>query len=77
VAVDCLAADVSSEAIVSVNVLEHCRKDKGKSHRYRHLLTKRNGALCLFVPARSEFTLPLTAISATTGGTINKNCGQN
>jgi hypothetical protein len=44
---------------VSVNVLEHIENDQHELQRYRELLGKAGGTLCLFVPARPELYSPL------------------
>jgi SAM-dependent methyltransferase len=46
------------DAILSVNVLEHIRDDRGELATYRRLLAP-GGRLCLFVPARQEIYAPL------------------
>ncbi len=47
------------DAILSINVLEHIREDDHELSRYASLLRKRNGFLCLFVPARPEIFSPI------------------
>jgi SAM-dependent methyltransferase len=42
------------DSIVSINVLEHIEEDQVELGVYCRLLAKRNGTLCLFVPARGE-----------------------
>ncbi len=42
------------DAIVSINVLEHINADETELRNYRECLKKKNGTLCLFVPARME-----------------------
>lgn len=49
------------DALVSVNVLEHIEADAGELRRYAALLRRREGHLCLFVPARPEIFAPLDA----------------
>jgi SAM-dependent methyltransferase len=49
----------TADAIVSVNVLEHIEQDQRELSTYSQLLKVRNGALCLFVPARQEIYAPL------------------
>ena len=46
-------------AIVCVNVLEHIEDDSGELAAYRTLLKRRQGHLCLFVPARRELYAPI------------------
>ncbi len=46
-------------AIVSINVLEHIAEDARELGIYRRVLTRKNGALCLFVPARPEIYAPI------------------
>lgn len=50
-------------ALVSVNVLEHIKDDRGELSHYVRLLTnfgqRKNGYLCLFVPARPEIYAPI------------------
>src|SRR5262249_15798832 len=41
------------------NVLEHIEDDVAELEAYARLLKDRNGALCLFVPARQEIYAPL------------------
>jgi SAM-dependent methyltransferase len=50
---------VAWDAILNINVLEHIRDDEGELKRYAELLSKRQGALCLFVPARPEIYAPI------------------
>jgi SAM-dependent methyltransferase len=47
------------DAVVNINVLEHIEDDLGELKKYRELLKKRRGYLCLFVPARMELYAPL------------------
>jgi SAM-dependent methyltransferase len=42
------------DAIVSVNVLEHIQDDQNELNTYLQLLSKKQGHLCLLVPARPE-----------------------
>jgi SAM-dependent methyltransferase len=57
--VELLPPETSGEAIVCVNVLEHIPDDEDELGRYRRLLAKEKGTLCLFVPARSEIYSPI------------------
>lgn len=57
--VEAIGADISWNAIVSINVLEHIEDDRGELARYRRLLAERKGSLCLFVPARPEIYAPI------------------
>ena len=54
-----LSGDVSCDAILSINVLEHIEEDHEELKRYSRLLWARRGALCLFVPARPEIYAPM------------------
>lgn len=54
-------AEPGWDAIVSVNVLEHIETDAEELRRYAELLRRRQGHLCLFVPARPEVYAPLDA----------------
>jgi SAM-dependent methyltransferase len=47
------------DAIVNVNVLEHIGDDTGELKSYHRCLAKKNGVLCLFVPARPEIYAPI------------------
>ncbi len=47
------------DAILSINVLEHIDQDEDELKRYAGLLAKRQGYLCLFVPARPEIYAPI------------------
>ena len=47
------------DAILSINVLEHIEQDEDELKRYAGLLAKRQGHLCLFVPARPEIYAPI------------------
>jgi SAM-dependent methyltransferase len=47
------------DAILSINVLEHIEQDENELKRYAGLLTRRQGHLCLFVPARPEIYAPI------------------
>lgn len=57
--VEAVGADRRWNAIVSINVLEHIENDRGELRRYRDLLGRERGALCLFVPARPEIYAPI------------------
>ena len=58
--IDCLPGffdekpETHPDAIISVNVLEHIKDDEIELGNYARSLSKNNGALCLFVPARME-----------------------
>ncbi|MEM1158597.1 MAG: class I SAM-dependent methyltransferase [Verrucomicrobiota bacterium] len=54
-----LAGDFQADTVINVNVLEHIEDHIGELSRYRRILQERNGALCLFVPARQELYAPL------------------
>ena len=54
-----IVAGAEYDAVVSVNVLEHIEDDMAELSRYKQLLGKRRGHLCLFVPARPELFAPL------------------
>ncbi|HZB89326.1 MAG TPA: class I SAM-dependent methyltransferase [Terracidiphilus sp.] len=54
-----LKSDVSWNAILSVNVLEHIEDDDGELAEYNRLLRPTHGALCLFVPSRQEIYAPI------------------
>ncbi len=54
-----LPLGTACDAILSINVLEHVRDDEGELKRYAGLLRARQGALCLFVPARPEIYAPI------------------
>jgi SAM-dependent methyltransferase len=47
------------DAIVNINVLEHIGDDEGELKNYHRRLAQKNGALCLFVPARPEIYAPI------------------
>lgn len=47
------------DGIVSVNVLEHILEDSAELSLYRSLLARRQGYLCLLVPARPEIYAPI------------------
>jgi len=49
-----LVGNTFADSIVSVNVLEHIENDESELQIYKKLLSKRNGCLCLLVPARRE-----------------------
>ena len=57
--VSALNSDSEWNAIVSINVLEHIEDDVAELNRYAKLLSKREGRLCLFVPARPEIYAPI------------------
>ena len=52
-------AECKWDAILSINVLEHIRDDTAELARYRTLLGRARGHLCLFVPARPEIYAPI------------------
>lgn len=52
--IDDLKGDDDWNAIVNINVLEHIQDDERELKNYHARLLKRNGTLCLFVPARPE-----------------------
>lgn len=52
--IDDLKSDDDWNAIVNINVLEHIQDDERELKNYRARLLKKNGVLCLFVPARPE-----------------------
>jgi SAM-dependent methyltransferase len=54
-----LLPGTTCDAILSINVLEHIRDDEAELARYASLLRQRQGALCLFVPARPEIYAPI------------------
>ena len=56
---DDLQEDKEWDAAVCINVLEHIREDEAQLAKCRERLAKRNGHLCLFVPARQEIYAPL------------------
>ena len=47
------------DAVISVNVLEHIGEHEAELKLYSNLLRKRQGYLCLFVPARPEIYSPI------------------
>ncbi len=49
-----LKSDDDWNAIININVLEHIQEDERELKSYRDRLVKKNGTLCLFVPARPE-----------------------
>lgn len=57
--IDALPAKSDWDAIVSINVLEHIREDEVELGKFHRKLCRRNGYLCLFVPARREIYAPL------------------
>lgn len=57
--VDDVPSDTEWNALVSINVLEHILEDVRELKRYRKLLYKTQGHLCLFVPARPEIYAPI------------------
>jgi SAM-dependent methyltransferase len=52
----------SFDAALCINVLEHIREDTTELARFAKLLRPRNGALCLFVPARPEIYAPIDKV---------------
>jgi SAM-dependent methyltransferase len=54
-----LPANTSCDAILCINVLEHIREDVAELKNFAKLLRPRQGALCLFVPARPEIYAPI------------------
>jgi SAM-dependent methyltransferase len=54
-----LPSDTSFDAALCINVLEHIREDTTELVRFAKLLRPRQGALCLFVPARPEIYAPI------------------
>jgi SAM-dependent methyltransferase len=57
--VESLKDDDRWDAIVNINVLEHIAEDEPELKNYHHHLLKKNGTLCLFVPARPEIYAPI------------------
>jgi SAM-dependent methyltransferase len=57
--IDALPSDGEWDAIVSINVLEHIREDGVELAKYKERLDRRQGHLCLFVPARPEIYAPI------------------
>jgi SAM-dependent methyltransferase len=51
--------DFSCNTIISVNVLEHIEDDVKELIRYREILKKNNGRLCILTPARPEIYSPI------------------
>jgi SAM-dependent methyltransferase len=54
-----LQSDRDWDAILSINVLEHISDHEAELKLYASLLRKRQGHLCLFVPARPEIYSPI------------------
>jgi SAM-dependent methyltransferase len=54
-----LGSETQWNAILSVSVLEHIEDDREELDTYRRLLLPATGALCLFVPARTEIYAPI------------------
>ncbi len=54
-----LQSQTNWNAIVSINVLEHIEFDREELAAYYRLLMPSQGALCLFVPARTEIYAPI------------------
>ena len=57
--IDDVPAAWALNAILSVNVLEHIEADERELSCYHQRLAERQGALCLFVPARPEIFGPI------------------
>jgi SAM-dependent methyltransferase len=57
--IDDVPAALAPDAILSVNVLEHIEADERELRCYHQRLAERQGALCLFVPARPEISGPI------------------
>jgi SAM-dependent methyltransferase len=57
--IDDLKDDDRWDAIVNINVLEHIPEDERELKNYHQHLLKKNGTLCLFVPARPEIYAPI------------------
>jgi SAM-dependent methyltransferase len=57
--VEGLPAGTSCDAILCINVLEHIGEDLAELGKFAKLLRPRQGALCLFVPARPEIYAPI------------------
>src|SRR5688572_2863118 len=56
---DAVTPGSSWNAIICVNVLEHIEGDEKELRTFRRLLSRANGHLCLFVPARPEIYAPI------------------
>jgi SAM-dependent methyltransferase len=54
-----LRSNLTWNAILSINVLEHIENDQAELAMYHRLLQPARGALCLFVPARPEIYAPI------------------
>lgn len=54
-----LPADQEWDAVLSVNVLEHIGEHQAELKLYANMLRRRQGHLCLFVPARPEIYSPI------------------
>lgn len=52
--IDDVSAAWGFDSILSINVLEHIKADERELSSYHQRLADRQGALCLFVPARPE-----------------------
>ena len=57
--VDDLGFEQDRDAILSINVLEHIGEDQTELGKYRRLLARKRGHLCLLVPACPELYAPL------------------
>jgi hypothetical protein len=57
--IDDIPTGTDWDGLFSVNVLEHIREDELELGKYKKLLSKRRGALNLFVPARQEIYAPI------------------
>jgi SAM-dependent methyltransferase len=57
--IDDVKDDGSWDAVISINVLEHIGDDNHELKTYCRHLAKKNGVLCLFVPARPEIYAPI------------------
>jgi SAM-dependent methyltransferase len=57
--IDDLKGDEDWNTVVSINVLEHIADDERELKSYHRQLAKKNGTLCLFVPARPEIYAPI------------------
>jgi SAM-dependent methyltransferase len=54
-----LPRNLDWDAVLSVNVLEHIEQHEGELKLYSSMLRRREGHLCLFVPARPEIYSPI------------------
>ena len=54
-----LPPDTACDAIVSINVIEHIQDHVEELSRYRALLARRKGLLCILAPARPEIYAPI------------------